>query len=267
MTVQRHYLRKIRLDEISIVDDGADQNAKVTIFKRANLRDTGGAIITEAPKEATMTDIEKMVAQMAEATKTIATLQESVTKANSDGTAKDATIADLQKRLVAAEAAKGKGEDDEDAILKSADPIVAAEIVRLRKANVAAAKQLAALDEEREIKKVATQIKTDLPGLPVKPDEFAPILKRAFGTMDEADSKELMRVLKAASNAVEDSLRSTGLPMHLVQKGGAETEIESLAKAKQKAENITFAKAYDDVLTQNPGLYARFMSERDQAVN
>lgn len=257
MTQKRYRLTKLRLNEISIVDAGADANAVVTIFKRAD--QSKGA--TE------MTDLEKMVAQMGEATKTIADLTASVTKANADSATKDATIADLQKRLAAAEAAKGAADDGEDPILKAADPLVAAEIVKLRKANAAAAKQLAQLDEEREIKKVATQITTDMRGLPVKADDFAPILKRAMGAMDEADSKELVRVLKAASNAVEDSLRSTGMPMHLVQKSNAEAEIETLAKAKQKAENITFAKAYDDVLAQNPALYSRFLAERDQAMN
>lgn len=257
MTQKRYRLTKLRLNEISIVDAGADPNAVVTIFKRDD-RSNGGK---------PMTDLEKMVAQMGEATKTIADLQASVTKANAESATKDATIADLQKRLAAAEAAKGSGADDEDPILKAADPLVAAEIVKLRKANAAAAKQLAQLDEEREIKKVAVQITTDMRGLPVKADDFAPILKRAMGAMDEADSKELVRVLKAASNAVEDSLRSTGLPAHLVQKSSAETEIEALAKAKQKAENITFAKAYDDVLAQNPALYSRFLAERDQAMN
>jgi len=258
MTDKKYRLKKLRLNEISIVDQGADPNAVVTIFKRDD-RSNGGK---------PMTDLEKMVAQMKEATDTIANLQASVAKANADNTAKDATIADLTKRLAAAEAAKGKGsDDDEDPILKAADPLVAAEIIKLRKANAAAAKQLAQLDEEREIKKVATQIQTDMRGLPVKAEEFAPILKRAIGAMDEADSKELLRVLKAASNAVEDSLKVTGLPSHLVQKGSAESEIERLAKEKQKAENITFAKAYDSVLEQNPALYSRFLSERDQAMN
>lgn len=257
MTQKRYRLTKLRLNEISIVDAGADPNAVVTIFKRDD-RSNGGK---------PMTDLEKMVAQMGEATKTIADLQGSVAKANADSAAKDVTIADLQKRLAVAEAAKGSGADDEDPILKAADPLVAAEIIKLRKANASAAKQLAQLDEEREIKKVAVQISTDMRGLPVKADDFAPILKRAMGAMDEADSKELVRVLKAASNAVEDSLRSTGLPAHLVQKSNAEAEIEELAKAKQKAENITFAKAYDDVLAQNPALYSRFLAERDQAMN
>ncbi len=257
MTQKRYRLTKLRLNEISIVDAGADPNAVVTIFKRDD-RSNGGK---------PMTDLEKMVAQMGEATKTIADLQGSVAKANADSATKDATIADLQKRLAVAEAAKGSGADDEDPILKAADPLVAAEIIKLRKANASAAKQLAQLDEEREIKKVAVQITTDMRGLPVKADDFAPILKRAMGAMDEADSKELVRVLKAASNAVEDSLRSTGLPAHLVQKSDAEAEIETLAKAKQKAENITFAKAYDDVLAQNPALYSRFLAERDRAMN
>jgi hypothetical protein len=258
MTQKRYRLTKLRLNEISIVDQGADPNAVVTIFKRDD-RSNGGK---------PMTDLEKMVAQMKEPTDTIANLQASVTKANADSAVKDAAIADLTKRLAAAEAAKGSGAaDDEDPILKAADPLVAAEIVKLRKANAAAAKQLAQLDEEREIKKVATQIQTDMRGLPVKADEFAPILKRAIGAMDESDSKELLRVLKAASNAVEDSLRSTGLPAHLVQKSNAEAQIEDLAKAKQKAENITFAKAYDQVLAENPALYSRFLAERDQAMN
>lgn len=256
MTKPKYRLSKIRLDEISIVDAGACSEATVTIFKRAD-RDNGGK---------PMTDLEKMVAQLAEASAVIASQQAAITKAATDMAAKDAEIAEIRKN-VAKQIAKAGEPDDEDAILKAADPLVAAEIVKLRKANAAAAKQLADIAEDGEIRKVAVMVGTDLKGLPVKASDFAPILKRAMGTLDDADSKELLRVLKAASNAVEDAMRSTGLPPHLVRKGNAESEIERMAHEKKKADGVTFAKAYDDVLQANPALYSRFLAERDQAMN
>lgn len=249
-------LRKILLNEVSLVDYPAESNSIVTVFKRAD-QPTG--------EGGGMTDLAQMTAEMARATTTIADL----TKRAEDAEGK---LADLTKRAESAEAKVveiGKraesGEPDEDAILKAADPTVAAEIIKLRKANAAAARQLAEIAETAEIRKAIDRVALEFPHLPVKAETFGPIFKRAMGSLSAEDATELTRVLKAADNAIVEATRSTGLGQPFIAKGSAEQEIEAKAKEIAKAESVSFAKGYDLALTREPDLYRRYMEERGQA--
>lgn len=212
-----------------------------------------------------MTDLAQMTAEMARATTTIADL----TKRAEDAEGK---VADLTKRAETAEAkvveiAKRAetGESEEDAILKAADPVVAAELVRLRKSNAAATQALAKMAEAEEIAKAVARVRVDFPNLPVKPEDFGPVLKRAVGSLSAEDAAELARVLKAADNAIVDATRATGLGVPFVAKGSAEQEIEAKAGEIAKAESVSFAKGYDIALQRNPDLYRRYLEERGQA--
>jgi hypothetical protein len=257
MTTKKFRLRKILLNEISLVDFPAEKHSVVTVFKRADQPTTGGG---------GMADLEKMAAEMARASQTI----ENLTKRANDAEAqvealtKRATDAEAKVVMLAKRATSGDPEED-DILLKAADPTVAAEIIKLRKQNVAAAKQLAEIAEAGEIAKAVTRVAQEFPNLPVKAADFGPILKRALGVLTAEDSTELVRVLKAADNAIVDATRSTGFGAPFIAKGSAEQEIEALAKEVAKAESVSFAKGYDLILQRNPALYTRYLAERGQA--
>jgi hypothetical protein len=251
---KRMWLRKLRLNEVSLVDLGADLNAQVSVFKRG-----------EPPqgKEVTMNDLAQLTAQMTAATANIEALRTEVTKANKDKATIEAQLTAITRERDILKAGQNGGTEDD--ILKAADPVVAAEIIKLRKSNAASAKLLADMADEKEVKKFVDQVRTDLGHLAIKADELGPVLKRATGTLDEADMTILTRILKAADAAVAQAMRISGLPNTLVHKGSAEAEIEKLAQEKASKDGVTFAKAYDDVLASRPDLYSRFQAERADA--
>lgn len=253
MTQKNFRLRKIRFDEISLVDNGADPNALIQIHKRG----------VAAKGDNAMPDLDKLEVEMREAAATIVALNKRATdaeaalaKAQADLAASEKRIVDIQKSVAA-----GEGEDP---ILKSADPIVAAEIIKLRKANAASAAALAAMNEESEIKKFADKIRTEYAHLPVKADEFAPILKRASGTLSAEDFAELSRVLKAAEASMLNATKSVGY-IGIAKSGSAEAEIDAEARQIAAKENVSFAKASALVMERNPSLYDRYLMERGNA--
>lgn len=247
-------LRKILLNEISLVDFPAEANSVVTIFKRADqpIARGGG-----------MTDLEKMAAEMERARTTMDDLTKRANEAEAKLTevTKRAESAEAKVVEIGKKATSGETDDDGDVLLKASDPAVAAEIIKLRKSNAAAAKQLADIAEGDEIRKAVDRVAAEFPHLPVKASDFGPIFKRAMGSLSAEDATELTRVLKAADNAIVEATRSTGFGQPFTPKGSAEQEIESKAKEIQKAEKVTFAKAYDLALTREPALYERFKEE------
>ena len=259
---KKYRLTKIKLDEISLVDFGADTNAVVTIFKRGERPNSGNPAAINGAK--TMTEQEQMAADMRTAADAVVALTKRATDA-------EAALATVNTKLTAAEAriveftkAAETGESTSDILLKSADPLVVAEIMKLRKANETATTALALMQETAEIKKVADRIATDFPGLPVKATEFAPILKRAAASLSADDMKEIDRVLKAASNALLDSGKSIGRG-GLLQASDAQTAIEAKALEISKSEKVSLAKANALVLERNPELYTAYIAERGAA--
>jgi hypothetical protein len=250
----RKKLKKLRLAEISMVDLGADLNATVQVIKRGAPPD-GGTNMTETASAAIAASLAAATTKMTEQATQIDTLTKALKVAEDDRDAQKrrADIADLVAK---------KGGDDEDAILKAADPLVAAEIIKLRKANAAAAKQLADITDEAEVKKFIDRAKIDYVNLPMAADKLGPILKRATGLLPAEDMTELLRVLKAASTLTGEALRtSNNLGQQIIKAGTAEAELEALATAKASKDGVSFAKAYDMVLTERPDLYTRYREE------
>lgn len=101
------YLKNLKLEELSFVDKGANQHARVTIFKRAKPAGGDAGDDTGNDEETTMPVDEKKVAELE---KQVADLTASVTKANEASEA-------LKKELEAATAAKAAA----DAIAKLSD--------------------------------------------------------------------------------------------------------------------------------------------------
>ncbi len=240
---KRHRLRKLRLDEISLVDKGACEDATITIFKRG---------------DPDMTDLEKMQKAMEDATASIEKLTKRAEEAEERATKAEAEVA---KAKTEAPVQKSGAEGDDEEILKGADPAVRDMILKLRKSNEASEQRLAKLDDERDIAKAVDVCKRDFSHLPVKADEFGPVLKRAMGTMDQADFEELNRVLKAADNAMLEATRMVGPGGHVIAKGSAEQKLEDLAKKRAEEKGENFAKSYADVMDENPQLYAEYQRE------
>ena len=249
MTQVRNRLRKLRLQEISVVDLGADPRAIVEIYKRG---------MGEMP-----TDIEKMTDQMLKATEQMTGIQKRLDEETTARKAAEAKVDALTRELAVAKADAARATDDDpDAFLKAMDPAAAKVFKALRDENAKYAKSMAAIDEERDIAKMAQAIGADMPNLPVEVAKFAPILKRAATAMTEEDFAELNRVLKASSAGMGEMLKAVGLPLHRVTKSSTEAEVDAKAQEIAKRDGVTFEKAYTKVLEENPALYRRMNEER-----
>lgn len=251
MTKPRHRLRKIKLDEISVVDLGADPNATIQIFKR------GGA---DMPG-----DLDALTEQMQKAAEQLADTNQKLAAETALRKAAETRAANAEAALATAQASIAKSEAEADpygAILKSADPAVAAAFKKLQAENEASAKMIAKMDEDRAIAKMAGEIAADMPNLPVKAEAFAPILKRAAGALPSEDFAELHRVLKAASSNLAKVMTAGGFGSSVIMKGSAETALDAKAAEIQKRDSVTFAKAYTQAVTENPGLYTDYLAEQ-----
>lgn len=214
-----------------------------------------------------MTDLEKMMADMSAATTTITDLQKRLDEsaAKIEAAEQRAAAAEAKASAIAKAAGSGKtdAELEDDDILKSADPQVAAEIIKLRKANAASARRLAEMEEAGEIAKAVRQVAADYKHLPIKAETFGPVIKRASSSMDDEDFAELTRVLKAADAAMHEATATLGYT-GILAKSGAEEAMDVEAKKIATAEGVTLAKAHTLVLERNPDLYRQFLAERGE---
>lgn len=97
--------------------------------------------------------------------------------------------------------------------------------------------------------------------LPIKAEELGPILKSASKSMNEAQLKELDRVLKAGDEAIATVMKINGSNAG----GGNTTAYDSLmAKAKdiQKSDKVSIEKAFTVACDQNPELFKQHRAEQ-----
>lgn len=168
------------------------------------------------------------------------------------------TILDLRKKLDAAEA--------KIAATPAVPDSVAAELAELKKANDKWRAEMAAITEEREIAKAVDLVRVEFPHLPIKPDEFGPVMKRAMALLSTEDVAVLKRLLKAADAAMVTLTKQVG-GFGAPAAGSVEAEIEATATKLMASENVSFAKAYALAMERNPDLYTRFLTERGQVAN
>jgi hypothetical protein len=252
---RKHRLTKIRLHEISLVNIPAEPNSLITIFKRGE---------SATMMEDGVTDQERMNDELSKAAEKITELTAVNTAQTAEITKLKADLAESQERVTAVTKAAAEGEDPDEALLKSASPALAAKLIELKKANEAAAAALAKIADETEIAKMAKVVTTEYSHLPIKAEDFAPVLKRAANSMQLADFGELSRVLKAADALAQEATMVRGFGRD-VRPTSAEQEIQKAADALVAAHNLSPAEAYDRALTQNPRLYAKYQAERGAA--
>jgi uncharacterized protein YukE len=266
------------IEEISLVDDGANQHADVVIVKAKSAPEgqtgsegsSGDSETASADqyKEFQM-DMENLAKALDDAEAKLESLEKRTTDAEAalaDATevikAKDAKIVEL-------EAAKAKksddgnadDEDDDKKVMKSLPESIRKRLEDFEKRAAEAEVTLAKMREEKETFEAIAKARTLNFG---KAEEIGPLLMRvAKGTSTVADAETLERLFKAAGEQ--------GKVSHLFRAVGSETAVdgdpEVLLKAKageiQKANNgMTFEQAYAKAMDENPSLYSAFIAKR-----
>lgn len=99
-----------------------------------------------------------------------------------------------------------------------------------------------------------------IPGEPVRKGEILKALHDAFESTDKAMLDDILKIFRAAENAAQQLTVPTGYSRQ-VSSGSAEDKLTELAKARAAAGNISFEKAYEKVLSENPALYDEYRAQ------
>lgn len=265
------------IDEISLVDDPANEQARVVItkMKAAPEGQTGSEGISgnndpasaDQFKEFQM-DMENLAKALEDAEAKLEALEKRTTDAEAalaDATevikAKDAEIAELQKAKAKPEGKDTENDDDEDDVKKSLPESIRKRLDEFEKRAADAEAKLAKMAEEKETAEAITKAKSLNFG---KAEEIGPLLLRVSkGTTTVADAETLERLFKAAGDQ--------GKVSHLFRSVGSDTAVEGDPEVlmKAKAEEIrkanagmTFEQAYSKAVDENPSLYNAYIAKR-----
>lgn len=245
-------LRDLWIDEVSLVDDGANHEAHVVLWKSRDRltshQPEGVSMSPSASKtEAHMPelDISKLPPDAQEFISGMAKSHEAMEKALSEAKA------ELAKRQPA------KGTDD---IVKSAPPEVRALLAKTNKRLAEAEKMAREERDHRLTQEAITKARTEYKALAVDHAELGTVLKRLHDTDADLAAK-VETVLKAATAQAEagDIFKAVGSTGAKVT--GAEERLEALAKAKAEGSDLTYEQAFAEALDENPELYAQYMEE------
>lgn len=208
------------------------------------IADAMAAIIKE-----TVMDLDQVTKALAAAEATIAAHAEVVK-------AKDAEIASKDAEIVKLRDGKPAAEPSDEEVLKSLPEAIRKRLEDGKAAEVALAK---------------AQEKSEVDGFIAKAKEYGvgdaavmgPILHRvAKGRTTAEDAKVIEQVLKAAGSVQSHSALFKSLGTSQGDEADPEAVLKSKANDIAKAENISFAKAYEKAMEQNPQLYTDYLAKR-----
>lgn len=271
------------IDEISLVDDPANEQARVVITKARAAREgqTGSEGISGEFDPASadqlqefQMDMENLAKALEDAEAKLDTLEKRTSDAEAalaDATevikAKDAEIAELQKGYKgkadkSADAdADDEDEDEDKKVMKSLPEPVRKRLEDFEKRAAEAEVALAKMRDEKDTAEAIAKAKTLNFG---KAEEIGPLLMRVSkGTTTQADAEALERLFKAAGEQ--------GKVTHLFKSIGSDTAVdgdpEVLLKAKadeiRKANSgMTYEQAYAQAMDSNPSLYNAYIAKR-----
>lgn len=248
-------LIRLEIDEISLVDDGANQHAKVVLAKRRQ------------PQQGNQMDLENLMKSLQAAETRQTELESQLEAYATEITKLKAEKATLVEDLAKAKSSPGlTPEQEEEEFLKGLPESVRNRMVADREKSAALELELAKLRDAAEADVYVAKAKAlELP----KPAETGAVLLRIAKGKTTAEDLALVEQLLKGKNAVESASvllsKSLGVPEG-VDAGDVNAVVENLAKAKQKATpGLSEAEAIAKVYDENPGLYEQYRASRQQA--
>lgn len=199
-------------------------------------------------------------------------LSAALEKATGDLDAANARIEKLEKKL----AKKGKSDndaDDDETQIDKADlpPAVRAAIEKSERDAQAAieraekAEQIAKAEEDRRLTAEFITKAEGLSSLPLDPEAFGPVLKRASKKLDKEDVEAIDTLLKAANEQARVSMLLKSLGRDGEPEGDREAT-ESLEKAaseiRKSEPGISRAEAMRRAMRENPDLAAGYIASQ-----
>lgn len=241
-------LRKLRIQRIAFVDQGANPGAHIALCKRKE----------ERMPEPTAAELAARITAL---------------EAERDAAVVKATAAET----ALAKALEKKKEPDPDDVLKGLSPEARAEVIRLRKdaddlrkANGEAAERIAKIESDRNreqmIRKCSQEFKALAPA-----EDLAGLLLPIAKALPKPEYDDLLKRMAAWNEQIRQSVLFKELGRDRGGEAGSpEAELDTLAKAYEKAhateEGMTYEIAYSRVLktTEGKALYKALQSAPPQ---
>jgi hypothetical protein len=282
-------MRKFRINELSAVDNPAQEPARSLILKRntsksADSADNKGGSDMPDPKD-NAKELQAVQQEKEELEKKLARA-ESITQLPADQRAyfdaldgeeaqdgflklskakRKSTVEKAEAEAKAAEKkAASEGEvvyTDNDGIeyRKSDDP----RLIAGAKRNDLLAKKLEKAEQAREDDRIEKRAQEELPNYPGEVPVHSEIVRAIEGIEDEETRKAAFAAIKAGNEALGKSYVEVGHQDSRVEVGGAEAQLEKLAQTYAKEHKVSEAEAYAKVLETEDGqrLYAEYTGD------
>lgn len=275
------------IDEISLVDDPANEQARVVIAKAKAAQpgqaepdgqsgdDDAASAAFQLNKEFQM-DIENLAKALEDAEAKLESLEKRTTDAeaaladaNAVIKAKEVEIEELQKGYKAKtqkaevedEMEDDEDEDEEKKVAKSLPESIRKRLEDFEKRASEAEATLAKMRDEKDTAEAIAKARTFNFG---KAEEVGPLLLRVRkGATTEADAAALEGLLKAAGaqDKVSYLYRTVGTDQAV--EGDPEMLLKAKAEEIVKAnKGMTFEQAYTRAMDENPSLYGAYIAKR-----
>lgn len=252
-------LRDLEIDEISLVDKGANQHAKTVIAKRhdeeENMKyfdkDQNPVDVTSLQPGDTVYDEQgnefEMVLEEPQENPFARAEEPELAGA---GVSKSMSVDELREEL-----SKAMTDDARDEIISKAFGQLA-EAEKIAKRAEAAAEGERQMRLDREYTEVAKQYNVG-----VAPEELGPVLKRAAEALSDEDCKVIAKALDSASTSNEmfRELGTSGTGTN----GDVFSQVEKQLEGKiEKADGESVAAAISKAFAEHPELYDEYIAEQ-----
>lgn len=182
----------------------------------------------------------------------VSKLEDTVTALEATAEEQDGKISELEK---AVSEMSVEDVDEEDAILKSADPAIQ-ELVAKAQADADEAMAIAEAEKEARLSKEFSDKAGQFGNLPIEKEALASILKKVAGTLEAEEFSVLEEMLNGADSTIGKS--SLFAELGSSKESDSNGEIEALAKSLQ-GEGLSYEQAYEQALLDNPKLYEKYL--------
>lgn len=182
----------------------------------------------------------------------VSKLEDTVTALEATAEEQDSKISELEK---AVSEISVEEVEEEDAILKSADPVIQ-ELVAKAQADADEAKAVAEAEKEARLSKEFSDKAGKFSNLPIEKEALASLLKKVAETLEDEEFSALETML----NGVDSTIGKSSLFAEVGSSNESDSngEIEAIAKSLM-TEEITYEQAYEKALLDNPELYQRYL--------
>lgn len=267
-------LTNIDLSEISLVDDPANEHAKVTLWKRNspdNPDNSAGAPGVQISSKEVHMDPKELEKKLGELETQNAELTKQVEKAQNEAKSAQSVADTIEKAAKENGLEINKADDGTVTVSKKDDEYVDFNGTKIAKSQCPKEvldaiekgnKEIAELKKAQEAETLAKRAREELPNLGGKPEAKGELLKFIDG-LESGQKDELMKSLKAADHAVSKMFKEIGKTGN-DDENSAEGRLNKMVSEFQKSSGKTYEQAYAEVTKTKEGAQLLAQAEEDE---